>query len=163
MSLALTAVTYGECSFPDSLQIAAFARTAGGYVRHVGRASRFLVLLAAGALPAAGAATPPQVAFKQFPGDRQAIVVVDEAGRDAVELTRGKPTPSEFGSFSWSPDGSRLVYASEGLVGGDLYSVGADGGGLARLTADGGQRRSRLVSRRRAHRETSRVWLNHAR
>jgi Tol biopolymer transport system component len=130
---------YGECSFPDSLQAAAFALTAGGYVRHMGRrASRFLVFLAAGALPAAGAANPPQVAFKQFPGERQAIVVLDEAGRDAVELTRGKPTPSEFGSFSWSPDGSRLVYASQGLVGGDLYSLGADGSGLARLTADGG-------------------------
>lgn len=100
--------------------------------------SRLIPLLAAGALPAAGAVDPPQVAFKQFPGDRQAIVRLDEAGRDVVELTRGKPTPSEFGSFSWSPDGSRLVYASDGIVGGDLYSLRADGGELGRLTSDGG-------------------------
>jgi Tol biopolymer transport system component len=104
----------------------------------MGHLSRLILLLAAGVLPAAGPANPAQVAFKQFPGDRQAIVVLDEAGSDAVELTRGKPTPSEFGSFSWSPDGSRLVYASEGVVGGDLYGLRADGAELARLTSDGG-------------------------
>jgi dipeptidyl aminopeptidase/acylaminoacyl peptidase len=104
----------------------------------VWRGARLLPLLAATVVPAAAAVNPPQVAFKQFPGDRQAIVRLDETGGGAVELTQGKPTPSEFGEFSWSPDGSQLVYSSDGVVGGDLYVLGADGTGLRRLTFQGG-------------------------
>jgi Tol biopolymer transport system component len=90
-------------------------------------AARFIALSVVAGLPAAATENPPQIAFKQFPGDRQAIVRLDQTGGDAVEITRGRPMPSEFGAFSWSPDGSRLVYASHGLVGGDLYSLSADG------------------------------------
>jgi hypothetical protein len=43
-----------------------------------------------------------------------------------------------FGAFSWAPSGARLVYAANGLVGGDLYTVEADGTGLTRLTSGGG-------------------------
>jgi len=103
--------------------------------------ARLTVVLAAAFVPAATAAIPAQVAFKQFPGDRQAIVRLDETGAGKVELTRGKPTPSEFGAFSWSPDGSRLVYSSDDPAaggGGDLYSLSADGTHLTRLTSNGG-------------------------
>jgi Tol biopolymer transport system component len=104
----------------------------------VGRAASLIPLLAALGVPAAGAATPPQIAFKQSPGDHYGIVLLDQAGAGAVELTRGRPMPAFAGTFSWSPDGSRLVYASAGLVGGDLYSVAADGADLRRLTVGGG-------------------------
>jgi hypothetical protein len=103
-------------------------------VRHV---IGLVTILSLGSAPAAAVESAPQVAFKQLPGDRQAIVRLDQTGEGAVELTRGKPRPSEFGAFSWSPDGSRLVYASDGVVGGDLYSLGADGGDVVRLTAQG--------------------------
>jgi Tol biopolymer transport system component len=96
------------------------------------------------ALAAAGAhgSDPPgalEVALKE-PGafGEARIVLVDADGQGAVEITRGRPTPWEFGSFSWSPDGSQLVYGSRGIVGGDLYAVRVDGSGVRRLTFDGG-------------------------
>ncbi len=83
-------------------------------------------------------ANPPQVAFKQFPGGKQAIVRVDQGGSNPVELTAGKAIPSEFGAFSWSSDGAQLVYASSGVAGGDLWAVDANGTAATRLTADSG-------------------------
>jgi hypothetical protein len=88
------------------------------------RIARLVPLLLVVAAPAAGGGVnPAQVAFKQFPGGGQAIVRLDQTGGNPVELTSGKPVPSEFGAFSWSPDGSQLVYASQGVAGGDLYAV----------------------------------------
>jgi hypothetical protein len=73
------------------------------------RVARLSALLALAAAPSGGGENPPQVAFKQFPGDRQAIVRLDQDGGNPIEFTRGHPIPSAFGAFDWSPDGSRLV------------------------------------------------------
>jgi len=106
----------------------------------VGRVARLIPVLAVVAVPFAGAASPPQVAFKELPGMHYGIVRFDQTGGNAVELTRGQPEPGVSGAFSWSPDGSRLVYANEGVLDGDLYTLDADGGSLARLTTGGGNR-----------------------
>src|SRR5581483_1000240 len=74
--------------------------------------------------------TPTEVAFKQVSGSRPAIVGLDETGHRIADLTAGKAAASEFGTFSWSPEGTHLVYASSGVVGGDLYLVDIQGGGL---------------------------------
>jgi Tol biopolymer transport system component len=105
----------------------------------VQRLAGLITLAAVLALPAAGAANPPQIAFKLFPGDRQAIVRLDQTGGNLIELTRDRPKPSEFGGFSWSPDGSRLVYSTDNpsTSGGDLHSVSAEGTDPARLTFNG--------------------------
>jgi hypothetical protein len=103
----------------------------------VGRFVRLAPLLAAVAIPAAGAANPPQVAFKRT-DDPPGIWLVDQTGGGAVELTRGQPKPTSLGTFSWSPDGARIAYASgDPLWGGDLYALAADGGQATRLTSDG--------------------------
>jgi Tol biopolymer transport system component len=100
--------------------------------------ARLVLVCGVVAVPSAAAASAPQVAFKQLAGQRYGVVVVDQTGGGAVELTRGRPEPSVFGAFSWSPDGARIVYASDGLAGGDLYALEADGSGSMRLTRDGG-------------------------
>ena len=117
---------------------------------------------------AAGATAPPQpqVAFKQFPGDGTAIVLLDQYGGNAVELTQGKPTASLSGAFSWAPDGSRLAYAGGAFLNSDIYTLGAGGQDLTRLTFDAGG--SRVYDddpawspdgTRIAYRKTSRVRL----
>jgi Tol biopolymer transport system component len=65
-------------------------------------------------------------------------MLFDQTGGGGRELTRGKPRPTSLGSYSWSPDGSRIVYASgETLAGGDLYVLGVDDGHVSRVTSDG--------------------------
>ena len=103
----------------------------------MGRLARLAPLLAAVAIPAAGAANPPQVAFKRT-DDPPGIWLVDQTGGGAVELTRGKPKPTSLGTFSWSPDGAHIAYASgDPLWGGDLYMLTVDSRQVARLTSDG--------------------------
>jgi Tol biopolymer transport system component len=82
---------------------------------------------------------PPraQVAFKEFRGDRTAIVLLDQSGGNEVELTQGMPTPSGE-QFMWAPDGSRLAYAGGPFLNTDIYTLGADGRDLTRLTFDAG-------------------------
>ena len=102
-----------------------------------GLAAIALGTLALVAVAGAAPAPQPQVAFKQFPGERNAIVLLDQYGGSAVELTQGKPAPS-FGEFSWAPDGSRLAYASRPSLNSDIYALSADGHDLTRLTFDAG-------------------------
>jgi Tol biopolymer transport system component len=106
------------------------------------RVLRVLALFGTVGVSAAGAAPSPQpqVAFMQFPGDRYAITLLDQSGGSAVELTRGKPTPTAS-EFSWAPDGTRLVYAGGSFLHADLYALDADGSDLTRLTFDAGSGR----------------------
>jgi Tol biopolymer transport system component len=98
---------------------------------------RLLPLVAALAIPSAQAASPPQVAFSRI-DDPPGIWLVDQTGAGATELTRGTPRPTSLGTYSWSPDGSRVVYASgDPLSGGDLYALSVDGGRVERLTSQG--------------------------
>jgi Tol biopolymer transport system component len=91
---------------------------------------------------AAGAApSEPQVAFKQFPGSRTAIVLLDQTGGNLVDLTKGRPEPSLSGEFSWAPDGSRLAYAGGRFLFTEIYALSADGRDLTRLTFDAGNGR----------------------
>lgn len=103
----------------------------------MGRMVRVLPLVAALAIPAAQAANPPQVAFKAH-SNRTSLVLLDQTGGNIRELTRGKPALTSLGAYSWSPDGSRVVYASGNTIsGGDLYALGVDDGQVVRLTRDG--------------------------
>jgi Tol biopolymer transport system component len=117
--------------------------TPRGYGPWMRRVLRVLALLGVVGVSAAGAAPSPQpqVAFKQFPGDRNAIVLLDQLGGNALELTKGKPQPSLSGEFSWVPDGSRLAYPGGSFPYSDIYTVGADGRDLTRLTFDAGDGR----------------------
>jgi Tol biopolymer transport system component len=106
------------------------------------RVLRVLALSGVIGVSAAGAVPlQPRVAFKQFPGPRNGIVLVDQSGGNAVDLTLGKPMPLLEGEFSWAPDGSRLAYAGGSSLNPDLYVLGVDGGDLTRLTFDGGGNR----------------------
>ena len=87
-------------------------------------------------IPATDAAVPPQVAFNRI-DEPPGIWLLDETGGGARELTRGKPRPISLGTFSWSPDGSRVVYVSGERFSGDLYVLGVDDGGVDRLTSQG--------------------------
>jgi hypothetical protein len=98
---------------------------------------RLTPVLAIAAVASAGAATTPHVAFERA-GNSYEIVRLDQNGSNLVELTRGHPEPTISEAFSWSPDGTRLVYAERGIVGGDLYALDADGTTAIRLTSGGG-------------------------
>lgn len=102
----------------------------------MGRFGRLLPLVAALAIPAAEAANPPQVAFKAH-SNRTSLVLLDQTGGGARELTLGKPALTSLGAYSWSPDGSRVVYASGNpIYGADLYLLGVDDGRVTRVTTD---------------------------
>ena len=70
-----------------------------------------------------------KVAFS-YKGD---IFTVPYQGGEAVRLTSG---PSYESSPVWSPDGSRIAFASDRNGGRDVYVMSADGGVPVRLTFD---------------------------
>ena len=101
------------------------------------RLARLLPLVAALTIPAAQAANPPQVAFKAY-SNRTSLVLLDQTGGNPREVTQGKPGLTSLGAYSWSPDGTRVVYASGATIyGGDLYVLGVDDGRVERVTTDG--------------------------
>lgn len=100
------------------------------------RLGRLLPLLAALAIPAAEAANPPQVAFMAH-SNRTSLMLLDQTGDGARELTLGKPGLDSLSTYSWSPDGSRVVYTTA-APGANLHILGVDDGGLTRVTTDGG-------------------------
>jgi Tol biopolymer transport system component len=100
----------------------------------MGRRWRLLAFTAALAIPGAEAANPPQVAFNRI-DEPPGIWLLDQTGEGARELTRGKPGPVSLGTFAWSPDGSRVVYASGERFSGDLFALGVDDGRVEKLTS----------------------------
>lgn len=64
--------------------------------------------------------------------ERLEIWVADKDGRNAHQLTNG-PGISQIGA-SWSPDARHLVFESVQRDGHHLWVIGANGGGLRRLT-----------------------------
>ncbi|AMY09411.1 Transcriptional regulatory protein YycF [Luteitalea pratensis] len=74
-------------------------------------------------------------------GEAEEIWLADPDGSNMVQLTGGpvdwRDEPRWRGSPVWSPDGSRIVFASRGDGGNpDLWTVDVDGGSLKRLTND---------------------------
>lgn len=73
------------------------------------------------------------------PAGRQAVFVADLAGTAQRRVT---PWRMQAAGADWSPDGKRILFAStlpsgELTPGNNLYTVGANGGHLTRLTALG--------------------------
>jgi hypothetical protein len=64
--------------------------------------------------------------------------LVFEGGRIAnSDGTVGTPIPNVGGEPAWSPDGTKIAFfRSETVLGYDIYTVNADGGGLTNLTND---------------------------
>jgi len=66
-----------------------------------------------------------RIAFASGTAGLFTLQVMSESGLEVFSLGAGG-----LGGHDWSPDGSRIVFAS----GGDLFAVGSAGGGLTRLT-----------------------------
>jgi Tol biopolymer transport system component len=105
----------------------------------VGHVARLLPVLAVVAIPFAGAANPAQLVAVEA-GNPDALVLLDASGGGAVDLTHGKPAPSGGNGFSFSPDGSRLVYVSGSFSSGDLYVLDVNRDTVTRLTTGGRNR-----------------------
>jgi Tol biopolymer transport system component len=80
-----------------------------------------------------------RLAFVRELGDGSAIYVMDSDGTDVRRLTRQVRTPDGGSSRdeapSWSPDGTRLVFASSRSGGeSEIWRIDADGTDLTRLT-----------------------------
>jgi Tol biopolymer transport system component len=71
--------------------------------------------------------------FGRVVGDTSALFVVT---LDGAELRRITGWGTRVGQADWSPDGSLIVFEDDGdyLGNADVYTVGPDGGGLAKLT-----------------------------
>jgi Tol biopolymer transport system component len=67
--------------------------------------------------------------------DEEDIYVMDADGSNVKRLTRDAARDR---SPSFSPDGSKIAFASSGSQGSDIYVVNADGSGRVRLTAGSG-------------------------
>ena len=66
------------------------------------------------------------------------IYVVDAGGGNERRLTPDVPfNGTTCSAPSWSPDGSRIAFASWNLDGSHIFTVGADGTGVRQLTAEG--------------------------
>jgi TolB protein len=61
------------------------------------------------------------------------VVVLDHEGRDVANVSDHEGVD---GWPAWSPDGQRLVFASERAGSSDLWIVDADGSNLEQLTRD---------------------------
>ena len=129
---------------------AASASPGTGTFSYVTRLGRLLPLVAALAIPAAEAANPPQVAFMAH-SNRTSLMLLDQTGDGARELTLGKPGLDSLSTYSWSPDGSRVVYTTA-APDANLHILGVDDGGPHAGDHGRWKLRPGLVARRRPHR-----------
>ena len=67
-----------------------------------------------------------EIAFVRYVRDRASIRVIGASGGEIRTITQG----ADAYSPSWSPDGSRVAFGQRGQI----FTVGADGTGLAQLT-----------------------------
>ena len=112
---------------PDGMSIAferyvARRRDRFIYTKRVGGGP--LHLLARGQDPAWS--VRDEIAFVHYVRDRASIRVISVSGGEIRTITQG----ADAYSPSWSPDGSRVAFEQRGQI----FTVGADGTGLAQLT-----------------------------
>ncbi len=100
------------------------------------RVVAFAVLAAGVGVSSAQAARHKAAAGLAFvvPGARIATAMPDGSGRVTVSAGPGKDLDPAF-----SPDGTRIAFASTRTGGGDIYVMNADGTGVVRLTTDPGE------------------------
>jgi Tol biopolymer transport system component len=92
-------------------------------------------------VPAAGAADEDGILFSAARAGRGGIVLVRPDGADLVDLTGNETAyEADIRSYSWSPDGSRIVFSShrDGPSSTEIYVMNADGSGQCRLTFHSG-------------------------
>jgi Tol biopolymer transport system component len=92
-------------------------------------------------VPAAGAADEDGILFSAARAGRGGIVLVRPDGADLVDLTGNEIAyETDIRSYSWSPDGSRIVFSShrDGPSSTEIYVMNADGSGQRRLTFHSG-------------------------
>jgi hypothetical protein len=66
---------------------------------------------------------------------REGTYVIGADGRNDHRLTRDWPTPTEFPTLTWAPDGRSVGYATDLTGNGDIYVISADGHNRVRLTS----------------------------
>jgi TolB protein len=102
-----------------------------------------LALLAAAAIAllvgvSSAGATPPgtngRIAFEQLVGGVSQIYTMAPDGTDVTRLTNS--TGNDYGP-TWSPDGAKVLFASDRAGGRDVYVINVDGTGEQRLTTNG--------------------------
>ncbi|HET9436987.1 MAG TPA: hypothetical protein VFO64_02210 [Gaiellaceae bacterium] len=99
-------------------------------------AASLLLGLFGGTIERAGAAFPGgngKIAFTTSRDGNQEIYVMNPDGSDQTNLTQH---PAHDASPAWSPDGSRIAFATSrhGGTNYEIYAMNADGSGLTRLT-----------------------------
>src|SRR5438876_1506711 len=105
---------------------------------------RGLFILVASALvlvPAAGAAGGGGILFSAALPGKGRIVLVRPDGTGLVDLTSNESAyETDTRDYSWSPDGSRIVFSShrDGPASQEIYVMNADGSEQRRLTFDSG-------------------------
>lgn len=75
----------------------------------------------------------PEGTYPESPLD---IFAISADGSSVVNLTQ---SPAAEAAVCWSPDGTRLAFASDRDGNEELYTIGVDGSGLMRLTEDPGR------------------------
>src|SRR4051812_35593673 len=105
---------------------------------------RFLLAVSALALvPAARAADDGGgILFSSPIPGKGGIVLVRPDGSGLVDLTRNESSyETDYRDYSWSPDGSRIVFSShrDGSSSEEIYVMNADGSDQRRLTFDSGR------------------------
>jgi Tol biopolymer transport system component len=80
-----------------------------------------------------------RLAFLDFDPTGHASIVVVGSSTRPVRLAGLLPPSSLVGGLAWSPDGARFAFSATDANGvGEIYTIRADGTGLARVTNDAG-------------------------
>lgn len=138
-------VVGGACPAGDRMGLIAFTRADGLYVmRTDGSGVRRIMSAGPEALYGGGAAWSPdgtRLVYASWKG----IWLMDVNGRNQVRVATGgepysigsglfSPSPTNFGSPTWSPDGRRIAFtAFEGAQNRDIWIMNADGSSRHRL------------------------------
>lgn len=67
--------------------------------------------------------------------NREGVYVIGADGRNNNRLTRDSPTPTEFPTLTWAPDGRSIAYETDKTGNGDIYLIGTDGHNKVHLTS----------------------------